>query len=366
MIEKITVRNYQSLYSVEVKLGKFTVIYGNSDVGKSAFYRAIRGLIVTEVGDDFISVETNRTGVSIKEADFDDGTVEPGFEVVWLKSRGKSSTYLLYQGGEKIKEWRRARSLPGELEPVLRMRQVSVDGDKFYPNLRGQFDPLFLLFESSSKRARVLGSLVSNLLLSGIKTANTERNRNEADIRAIGSLADDLERKMEVNWQALADKAAKLEAYSSGLEKRFLGYLELERKRLELGVIEDAQEGLRQVHGEASLVLSDVHEVQYLIERYEGLLPLVKKYRALKKLQVVEVASLPEVDLDRLLRIEVLLEWARPLYAQVKALKRDLYLSNKEVGSFEAELEQVEIMIKETTNIITCPHCGKEFEYGTE
>lgn len=358
MIEKITVRNYQSLYNVEVKLGKFTVLYGNSDVGKSAFYRAIRGLFIGEVGDDFISVETNRVGVSIKTTS--------GKEIVWLKSRGKSSTYVLFSDGVKVKEWRRARQLPKELEVLLQIRPVTVDGDKFYPNLRGQFDPLFLLFESSSKRARVLGSLVSNLLLSGIKTANTERNRNEADIRAIGSLADDLERKMEVNWQALADKAAKLETYSSGLEKRFLGYLELERGRLGLVVIEEAQEGLRQAHGEASLVLSDVHEVEYLVGRYEELLPLVQKYRALKKLQAVKVASLPEVDLDRLLRIEALLEWVRPLNAQIKALKIDLFLSNKEVGSLEVKLNQVEVMIKEVTNIVTCPHCGKEFEYGTE
>jgi len=361
MIEKITVKNYQSLYNVEVELGKFTVLYGNSDVGKSAFYRAIRGLLVGEVGDDFISVETNRTGVSIKKAS--------GAEIVWLKPRGKSSTYMLFQDGEKVKEWRRARQIPRELEVLLQVRPIVVDGDKFYPNLRGQFDPLFLLFESSSKRARVLGSLVSNLLLQGIKSANVERNRNEADIRAVSSLAEDLERKMEVNWANMHMSATALSSYASNLKERNFRCSELRRKQKRYEAFDDVvnfyqRSSLKGISD--ALVYVDRH-VEF-VQKYEKLFPVYKKYRALKRLQTVELALSPQEEVEKALRVENVFVWLKPLYARVKTLNRDIFLAGKEYEKVLDEVGEFEVEIRKAKAVATvvCPHCGKEFIHGTD
>jgi energy-coupling factor transporter ATP-binding protein EcfA2 len=211
MIERIDIKNYQSLHNISLEMGKFTVIFGDSDVGKSAVYRAIRGLVTAEDGDSFITEGKPKTGVSL---------LTPTSEVVWIKSRGKSSTYHLYLDGVKTREWNRARSLPLELAKGLMFGQMVVDGDKFYPNFRGQFDPLFMLFESSGKRARLLGSLVSNLLLKGIKIANVERNRVEADIRAMSGLAETLEKKLEVDWSALETKAVAVNKFACIIEKQ--------------------------------------------------------------------------------------------------------------------------------------------------
>ena len=35
-IAKIQVKNYQSLYDLSLDLGKFTVVFGDSDVGKTS------------------------------------------------------------------------------------------------------------------------------------------------------------------------------------------------------------------------------------------------------------------------------------------------------------------------------------------
>lgn len=360
MIEKITVRNYQSLYNVEAELGKFTVLYGNSDVGKSAFYRAIRGLLVGEVGDDFISVETNRVGVSIKTT--------TGLEVVWLKSRGKSSTYVLFKDGAKVKEWRRARALPPELAEILSFHQVSVDGDKFFPNLRGQFDPLFLLFESSSKRARVLGSLVSNLLLSGIKTANLERNRNEADIRAVSSLAEDLERKMKVNWKVLFDKATSLQAYADVQLSRVASLRDLKADLEYLEVLVDEEEAFAGSLSKLDSVLRDVGKLEEFTEQYEFLFPAVKKWKALKKVQDLKVSTHPPVGIDRLFKLEALLGVLRPLVTQAKVYGRDTFLAGKELIRFNDALGELNVEIRKVKAVatVTCPHCGKEFIHGTE
>jgi len=360
MIEKITVKNYQSLYDVEVELGKFTVLYGNSDVGKSAFYRAVRGLLVGESGDDFITVAKSRVGVSFKTSD--------GVEVVWLKSRGKSSSYILFKDSVKVKEWRRARKLPKELEVLLQVRPINVDGESFYPNLRGQFDPLFLLFESAGKRARVLGSLVSNLLLKGIRAANTERNRNEADIRAIGSLAEDLEKKMGVDWQSLAYKAEKLGSYGDSLNQRYEALLQLQARRGEYRVVSDEEESL-------AGVIKDVKDAEKLADSYlktyrqtEELFPVLKKYKVLEKLQAFSVPPFPPIDIDRLSRIESKLEKIKPLYALMKVLGRDIFLAGKELDRVRDEVGELEVEIRKVKAVatVTCPHCGKEFIHGTE
>ena len=186
-INDIAVVGYQSLYRVGLKLGRFTVIYGESDVGKSALYRAVRALITCESGDNFISDEETKTGVVLR--------LVSGERIAWIKRKGKSAEYRC---GEKI--WRRNRAMPSEIAEKLRVKLLSVDNEKFYPNLRGQFDNLFLLFESPAKRARVLGSLISNILLQGIRKANAERNSNEGDIRASEGLIEELDRREHFNW----------------------------------------------------------------------------------------------------------------------------------------------------------------------
>lgn len=193
-IKEIAVQGYQSLYKIRLELGQFTVIYGESDVGKSALYRAVRALVTSESGDSFISKGENKAGVAFR--------LSSGDKVVWVKRRGKSCEYRF---NEKV--WKRNRALPLEVANILKLSQLVVDGDKFYPNFRGQFDNLFLLFESSSKRARVLGTLISNILLRGVRQANLKRNRNEADVRALMELIETLERKEKFNWDDFLLKA---------------------------------------------------------------------------------------------------------------------------------------------------------------
>lgn len=190
MIKFISVKGYQSLYDISLEMGRFTVIYGESDVGKSALYRAIRGLLTVESGDAFISRGEKSASVHL--------TMDSGDKIDWVKRRGQSSDYLL-----NGKVYRRSKRIPDEIAKVLRITPIVVDGDTFYPNLRGQFDSLFLLFDSSLKRARILGSLISNVLLTGIRQVNLERNRNEADIRAAGDLKRSLEEKINRNWDGL-------------------------------------------------------------------------------------------------------------------------------------------------------------------
>jgi energy-coupling factor transporter ATP-binding protein EcfA2 len=355
MIEKIGIKNYQSLHNVSLEMGKFTVIFGDSDVGKSAVYRAIRGLVTAEDGDAFITEGKPKVGVSI---------MTPTTEVVWLKSRGKSSTYHLYQDGVKNGEWNRARSLPIDLAKILRFEQMVVDGDKFFPNFRGQFDPLFMLFESSGKRARLLGSLVSNLLLRGIKVANLERNRVEADIRAMSGLAETLEAKLEVDWGALETKAISTSKFTCNLEKQVNSLVQVEALIKEREIVQDAL-----VLEED--VLSSYPRVFYEMDVYISGLKKIGELKLLNesrdyytKALAVEFNLPPEEDFDKAIRMEEMLEWLGSKMTYCRAIERDMSLSTFEIKRLQKEIQGLDkdIIKLEVDTFVKCPYCQKEFE----
>lgn len=264
-INEIAVVGYQSLYKVKVELGAFTVIYGESDVGKSAFYRAVRALLTAESGDSFISKGESKVGVVVR--------LNSGEKVIWIKRKGKSCEYKM---GEEV--WRRNRTLPLRVSKVLQFTSLVVDGDKFYPNLRGQFDSLFLLFESSSKRARILGTLISNILLRAVRQANIERNRNEADMRAVQDLIETLERKEKFDWDDFLINI-KATQYVLGRVKKGLSIQE------EVGELQGKREALERL-AEFSLEILPANlftEIENLLSKHEKLDSLYNDYLFLCK-----------------------------------------------------------------------------------
>jgi energy-coupling factor transporter ATP-binding protein EcfA2 len=220
MIKRVEVHGYQSLYKVGFDLGLFTVIYGESDVGKSALYRAIRGMVSGESGDSFISKGRKACKVGI--------VLDTGETVAWVKKETKSGEYVFKAGEDSdIQYFKRSRRLPMEIAKTLRFGEIQIDSDRFFPNFHGQFDPLFLLFESSGKRARLLGSLISNVLLRGIRQANIERNRNEADVRSLDGLISEIDRKKAFDWDDISRRV-------KSTKKTLATVLEAKSKRIEL------------------------------------------------------------------------------------------------------------------------------------
>ncbi|MBA7682377.1 hypothetical protein ES703_90727 [subsurface metagenome] len=305
-IKEVGVQGYQSLYKVGLKLGQFTVIYGESDVGKSALYRAIRALLTAETGDSFISKGENKTGVALR--------LNSGEKVIWIKRRGKSCEYKL---GEKI--WQRNRTLPLEVSKVLQFTSLTVDGDKFYPNLRGQFDSLFLLFESSPKRARILGTLISNILLRAVRQANIERNRNEADIRAVKDLIETLERKEKFDWGEFLTKV-KAAQYVLGRVKKGLS-----------------------VQGE--------------VEELQG------KREALERLEEFSLEILPTnlfTEIEKLLSKHEKLE---SLYNDYLFLCKGIEGHSERISAYKEQLTETKTELTELKKKMTvsCPYCKREF-----
>lgn len=369
-IKEVKVRNYQSLYDVTLQLGNFTVVYGNSDVGKSSLYRAIRGLVTCEEGDSFISKGKSSGGVALTLIDSEDAYYNK--VITWVKHRSKSSTY--YLDSQSIpeaeivhmkKDWKRCRKLPQMLEDILGFRGVVLDGERFYPNFRGQFERLFFLFESPSKKARMLGVLISNILLHAIKLANVKRNRNEASIRALEELVEGFEQKLQFDWDAVAKEVKTLVVTDNRISKevdKFDKVHELMYKRKLLRNRLEEAKGLTELlmtirdallsYGESRVLSKAVTDIRACRDKLKE---QIKAARVDLKLPFSVEKIEKEVDL-----VFAVME-LQQRYNEIKRVeklsllpkyRKDLKELGKRVKKMEKELK------------ITCPFCKREFTIG--
>lgn len=362
MIKKISVKNYQSLKKVQVDLGKFTVVFGDSDVGKSALYRAIRGLASAEDGDSFITKGENRTGVAVLLEQENSKPVT----IAWIKLRGKSSVYSLHNfEGIQIKDWRRARSLPGELAEKLRFEQIVVDGDKFYPNFRGQFDPLFLLFETPGKRARVLGSLVSDLLVKGIKAANTERNQNEADIRAVLAVAEDMKKKSEFDWDEIEERVKQVLDAANSIKLTIDKYLSLISLVQRKTTVEKEYKHCCGLVYRVEKFTEGLDDVVEPCHSLEAVRELARKFFTIYRTPSVELMDFSQIDESKLKKMVEKHEQVYPMWKRMRHIKKVNKLNGMELETKQNELAELDKTIKkeEKKRTVTCPKCGEVFKW---
>lgn len=311
MIKRVEINGYQSLYKVGFDLGSFSVIYGESDVGKSAFYRAIRGLVSGEVGDSFIS--KGRTACQVGIA------LDTGEAVAWVKRKEKSGEYVFREKpNSDIRLLKRSRRLPSELANRLRFGEIQIDNDRFFPNFHGQFDPLFLLFESPGRRARLLGSLISNVLLRGIRQANIERNRNEADVRALDSLIVEIDRKKAFDWDDISRR------------------VKATKKTL--------------------VTVSQAKSLKADIER------LLSRRATFEKLSTFNIKPLPKTRFNHLDKLIKTYQVITDLYSDKCGTKDAIVVFDEQLNTQKGLLKECQKKIKEMEKklVFKCPHCGKE------
>lgn len=155
------VRNFQSVADARVEFGRFTVLVGPSNSGKSAFLRAVRACLRNT------AVPANvRQGAVKAEIDvlFADAIV--GIE------RGKSlSTYRL---GPEIFT-KSGRTVPEPVAAAIALPLIEGTDATF----TFQFDKPFLLSEPGSTAATVIGSL-TNVSTLHAAVRETNRRRGEA------------------------------------------------------------------------------------------------------------------------------------------------------------------------------------------
>jgi len=175
MIRKIRIEGYQSLKSVEVELGHFTVILGESNVGKSALLRAVKALVENQTGlDDFLTV-----GAKVCQVELTLDVEENVLGVLWIKKKNGTQYLVHSTAGDSIDKFGKGVGVPVEVTNVLRMERIEfAPGIRFAPNFHDQFSTPFLLEETGGRVAKMLGEMSGvNLLYRATAEANVRAKR---------------------------------------------------------------------------------------------------------------------------------------------------------------------------------------------
>jgi len=162
MINKVRIQNFQSLKDISLDLGRITVILGKSDVGKSAFVRAMSSFFSNRVNKSYAHFDNYPIKVSLTK-DGKEGYVSRTNKGVFYFLDGKSYSKTERQVPEEIFAW-------------LNLHPFKVDSDvSLFFNVHSQFDPPFLLQDSSLLIPKVVGKISNlNIAMMALRSMNAD------------------------------------------------------------------------------------------------------------------------------------------------------------------------------------------------
>lgn len=185
-LERLEVKDYQSLKDVDIPFGRFTVIVGPSGNGKSALIRALKALCFNQVGHRFIRHHQQKAWVRL--------TFGGGKVIEWEKPKDKGATYVA-EGQEYT---RTGRSVPQDIEDMLSIRRIVIDkGVTFTPQFHSQHDLPLLLTESSTLAARALAKLTKlSVLVEAQMACRRDLGRVKNERKAAGEETERLKEQI--------------------------------------------------------------------------------------------------------------------------------------------------------------------------
>jgi len=189
VITNLRIEDFQSIESLDVECGPITVFTGETDVGKSAIVRAIYGLAFNDYPRGHV-----RDGAkhSLIEVQLQGEKVNDGYAYVKASKGDGVNKYFLDLTGRTMEFGRVGVNVPEEVSEILGWRMLEVDdGTKFTPNFSRQFDPPFLITETPSRKAKLLGSLTNiATLYAAMKEGLSRERANKAALKTWGEVHD--------------------------------------------------------------------------------------------------------------------------------------------------------------------------------
>lgn len=167
MINRLEIRNWQSLVKVDITLGQLTAIVGPSSCGKTALMRALRALASNTRGGGSITSGAKTAAVTAHTETH---------KVTWQRGINDGGKYILTdtRTGTDETYTKLAGAVPDAITAALRIAPAPTAGTSL--NIAGQFEAPFLLTESGAAVARLLGQLTNvSTILSAVQEANRRR-----------------------------------------------------------------------------------------------------------------------------------------------------------------------------------------------
>lgn len=307
MLDRVEIRNFQSIRKANLDFAKLNVILGNSDSGKSAVLRAVKLVAFNTSSSGFVTEGEKKSEVVLH---FDNAIV--GIE------RGPSlSNYTLT--GERFTK--AGKDVPDRVGKVLGFQ--SYDG-KSGLHFAGQFEPPFLIMEAGTRVAQVLGDLTG---ISTLYEAVREANRRRLD-------ANNKRKIRVVDMEGLSDKVRTFQDLPARIK-------EIEQVELQFK--------------EASLLNQKIERLRDTIEVGEIAHQALERARASVPTEVdwslLEDAERKQSQIEEL---QVLLDVAGVLQQKQEEHFQARLRADEEVQSLEEKYHQTLVAAK------ICPTCGSK------
>lgn len=164
-LKRVILKNFQSHKNSTIEFDEgLNIIVGPSDSGKSAIIRGIKWALYNDpLGDYFIREGETEASVTLEFSN--------NIKIKRLRSKSRNA-YMLYnlEGDEIVFEGFGSK-VPEEIVEILSIKKIPLDSNETNTiNLSEQLEGAFLLSESGSVRASVIGRLVGvNLIDDALK-----------------------------------------------------------------------------------------------------------------------------------------------------------------------------------------------------
>ena len=308
---EISIKNFQSIKSVDLVVDGFTVIVGRNNIGKSAIIRAVDATLTNRVGDDFIRDGEKSTEIKIKRE---------GLDLEWKK--GTKTSYKI--NGEPFTALN--RDIPKPLVEAG-FGRMELGDKKISPLVAHQFDPLFLINKGGSVITEVLAGIydldslsnADDMCQKDLKAQKSMLKTRDGDLAILqGKLEKykDFETlKEEVKTLIAKDKACQ----SLQDEIALLTDYEVE--------LEALVRNINLLKGFKGVDIPNVSECEKLVEENSWLEKTSQELfvlgTSIKKLRGIEKIEIPEIYLETMIQDVIQLSsWNEQLLGMTEAVKK--------------------------------------------
>lgn len=279
MLKRVEVKAFQSIHDISLDLGKFTVIVGKSNVGKSAFLRAIKALAFNIRGNMHVTLGEKYSTVKATLPDW----------VLSLERGEGRSIYIItdIRTGNKEVLPKLNKTVPEEVSSILNVDES---------NFSVQFDTPFLVTDSGAQVARVLGELTNvSTIFEAVKEGNRRRLNLSSELKTRQVDLDEVKKEFEV-FQDLPNQITRLEY----LEKSLDDVQEIENNLDVISSISVSLENSQWTLDNISSYpdLPDFSEITYLNDKVKSLNKLIDELSAALNVlkDVVIYSEIPSLD----------------------------------------------------------------------
>lgn len=288
MISRVSIRNFQSLKNVDLELGAFTVIVGDSASGKSAFTRALKAVSSNIRGSSFITSGQSSSSVLVESQDWR----------ITLQKSGSSSSYKvcdLTTGVEK-----EYTKLAGEVpEDVTGLLGIEPFTDGRSVNFSGEREQPYLVDDSGQQVAKVLGDLTHvSTILEAVREANRRRTSFNSSLKIRRADLDKLREKLP-RFKSLAEQRSLIQTAEESCDR-------LEVLSYSMRNLEQIVSSIEEIEKAKNIVIPEVPDSEELEICFRNLQKLFNIASALKKIE----DSIPDMltDIDNSKRLAEMLQ----------------------------------------------------------